>query len=363
MEREYVPVPEREDFEMDRNNYERQLKMMNAIARLQKGVFKKITLEQMAVDLVGELSSLLAVSGCAVFMKGKDGIPAVLAQGGFTEGRRAERLLDEPSLVSWILTTGQPVVSSDVQADAGLSSHVPNGWPARSLMGLPLALGEEMKGLLYLESPKTEGFAGEEENFFQMMADLLSLALERSELRSRIEDLTVHDPLTGCLKPARLKGDLQAEIERSRRYRRPLSLVLIALGGSEEDWPPDEQGMEEQLMKELGALLVRFQRNTDSIYCYQEGQFVAMLPETDGNSALKMAQRVRKAVEQGGLVEKTGHPGGNKPVVRTAVASYPWDGNTIDELLESVRASLQQAHPDDGQQIGRKVSEGRVAEK
>ncbi len=357
-----VSVPEGGNI-VDEDDRERQLKWMNAIARIQRGVFKKIDLEQIAAVLVEELSSLLDISGCAMFVVAADDSVGVLAREGFSETHRAEQLLDDDSLIRHILTTGRQVVAGDVRADADLSARLPDGWPARSLMCLPLVGGEQARGLLYLESMSEDGFGEEEQNFLQMMADLLLLAVERSVLRSQIEVLSTHDSLTGCLKRIRLEEDLKTEVDRSKRYRRPLSLVLMALRWFQVDQQIPAPERDDGLMKELGAILISFKRNTDSIYRYQEGQFIAVLPETDGHSALKMARRVRDAVEQGKLVQKIDGRAARKVSVHTAVVSYPWDGNTPGELLESAHAALRQAQQDDGRPAGLKAVPDTSSEK
>ena len=84
-------------------------------------------------------------------------------------------------------------------------------------------------------------------------------------------------------------------------------------------------------------------RDTDKVYRYGGEVFVIMLPETDQEKALLVANRIQKAVEQKQFAgQKESQPDGEL-TVSIGVASYPWDGNSKNELLESADTALRHA--------------------
>lgn len=131
---------------------------------------------------------------------------------------------------------------------------------------------------------------------------------------------------------------IKNEITRSRRYHRPLSLVII------ESRPTTEKLTREALMSVQADLLSRFTvarigqiideriRQTDLILRDGRGHFIILCPETDVNNVKLLADRIVQAVR-----ERTDLP------VRYGVAAFPDDALTFEDLLQVARERL--IHP------------------
>ncbi len=131
---------------------------------------------------------------------------------------------------------------------------------------------------------------------------------------------------------------IKNEITRSRRYHRPLSLVII------ESRPTAEKLTREALMSVQADLLSRFTvarigqiideriRQTDLILRDGRGHFIILCPETDVNNVKLLADRIVQAVR-----ERTDLP------VRYGVAAFPDDALTFEDLLQVARERL--IHP------------------
>ena len=128
---------------------------------------------------------------------------------------------------------------------------------------------------------------------------------------------------------------IKIELTRSRRYHRPLSLVVIE---SESD---DEKITREMLKSIQHDLLNRFTsarvgqiiddriRQTDLVLRDRRGRFIVLCPETDLENASLLARRIAQAVSERTSLH-----------VLWGVAAFPEEALTFDDLLQKARERL-----------------------
>lgn len=132
---------------------------------------------------------------------------------------------------------------------------------------------------------------------------------------------------------------IKIELTRSRRYHRPLSLIVI------ESESEDEKSTREMLKSVQQDLLNRFTsarvgqiiddriRQTDLVLRDHRGRFVILCPETNLENTILLAKRIAQAVK-----ERT-----NLRVL-WGVAAFPEEALTFDDLLQ--KASERLSHSD-----------------
>ncbi len=94
------------------------------------------------------------------------------------------------------------------------------------------------------------------------------------------------DPDTGLMTRKSIHQDLVSEVSRSRRYENPLSVILLRV---------DEQVAETEqknLMKSVSASLKDNMRWVDLIGMWELNEFLIVLPETDGDAAAQLAEKI-----------------------------------------------------------------------
>jgi len=128
---------------------------------------------------------------------------------------------------------------------------------------------------------------------------------------------------------------IKIELTRSRRYHRPLSLVLI------EAESEDEKITREMLKSIQHDLLSRFTtarvgqiiddriRQTDLVLRDHRGRFIILCPETEYSSAALLAKRVSQAIKERTSLK-----------VLWGVSAFPDEALTFDDLLQKARERL-----------------------
>lgn len=122
-------------------------------------------------------------------------------------------------------------------------------------------------------------------------------AREIDNYSNEMKRLSITDYLTGVYSRRYFFEQAILELERAGRYNRKLSVVIIdidhfkQLNDSYGHLAGDEVLM--VLAENAGTIL----RKTDLMARYGGEEFVLLLPETDGPGAFKLAERLRKSIE------------------------------------------------------------------
>jgi diguanylate cyclase (GGDEF)-like protein len=116
-------------------------------------------------------------------------------------------------------------------------------------------------------------------------------ALRESEERYR--QLSLIDSLTGLYNSRHLHERLQDELERTFRYQRALSLLVIDCDNFKRINDSFGHLEGDKVLKSLAGVIGSCLRRTDSGYRYGGEEFVVLLPESGVNAAYTMAERLR----------------------------------------------------------------------
>jgi len=123
---------------------------------------------------------------------------------------------------------------------------------------------------------------------------------EKKENCRKLEELTrltIRDDLTGLFNSRQFYSHIAQEVDRSNRYFRPLSLILMDIDNfkSLNDTYGHLSG--DRVLSSTGDIIKAAIRKQDTAYRYAGDEFTIILPETEIEKALAVAERVRQAIE------------------------------------------------------------------
>jgi two-component system cell cycle response regulator len=116
------------------------------------------------------------------------------------------------------------------------------------------------------------------------------------ELESRLAELARTDPLTGVPTQRVFYEAAEKEVERVRRYRLPLSCVMLDVDFFKRINDTFGHTVGDHTLKGVARLLAESCRTTDSLCRYGGEEFCILLPETNEHDAALWADRVRKTL-------------------------------------------------------------------
>lgn len=131
--------------------------------------------------------------------------------------------------------------------------------------------------------------------------DVTHVASNKKQLQNvtvRLHQLTRTDALSGLLNRAHWDKSLEQEFARHQRYQRQLSLLLLDIDQFKAFNSHYEHAAGDLLLRSLADLLGQHVRNLDPCGRYAADQFAVLLPDTAGEGAQQLAERLRDAVSQ-----------------------------------------------------------------
>jgi diguanylate cyclase (GGDEF)-like protein len=200
---------------------------------------------------------------------------------------------------------------------------------------------------------------------------MTALRSQVERLLGRLAEAARTDSLTGLANRRELEGRFAAELERSTRTGRPLSIVVL-----DYDWFTEFNDRfgpiaGDRALTRLAEALRRATRTSDVLARLGGQEFAVLAPETDEEEGFLLAERLRAEVRTGFAREP------EKLTVSCGVASFPVHGITAGELLHAADRALYEAKqggrdrssvfrhsaaPDDGREkVGIERSSPRVA--
>jgi len=117
---------------------------------------------------------------------------------------------------------------------------------------------------------------------------------ERRRMEEKLRELTVTDSLTGLYNMRHFYNQLRLEMDRALRYEHPLSLLLMDVDRFK--LYNDSFGHLEGngLLIKLGEVILECLRTSDTAYRYGGDEFIVVLPQTRGDQARNVAERIRQ---------------------------------------------------------------------
>lgn len=125
---------------------------------------------------------------------------------------------------------------------------------------------------------------------------ILLIALSGIALSERLTALAVKDGLTGLFNQTFIKLRLQEEVQRSERYKTPLSLMIIDLDDFKALNDRSGHVVGDKILSEVAELVQAAMRASDISGRYGGDEFLVILPQTSSLDAAAAAERLRKSI-------------------------------------------------------------------
>ncbi|MGZ4954713.1 MAG: GGDEF domain-containing protein [Methylobacter sp.] len=142
----------------------------------------------------------------------------------------------------------------------------------------------------------------------QQLDDLVdkikSMESESSELKSKLKianNQALRDTLTGLPNRNAYNERLETELARWKRYRTPLSLIIWDIDHFKNINDSYGHKAGDKVLLLIAKQLSDHSRETDFISRFGGEEFTMLLPNTNGQSALILANQLRKTIEKTGF--------------------------------------------------------------
>lgn len=165
----------------------------------------------------------------------------------------------------------------------------------RQVAFIPFVYQDRLLGVLVLGSMR--GYEGEDRRLFEYLATQIAIALDNALLHSKVHELSITDHLTGLYNRRYLNERMATEWARSARHDVPLSVLLADVDNFKRI--NDELGHDrgDDVLGGVARLLQSLARKEDLVSRFGGEEFIIVLPDTNRQGALQLAERLRAGVE------------------------------------------------------------------
>ena len=225
--------------------------------------------------------------------------------------------------------TKKPLFVQDARGSAEVSQRVVHATGAVSMQFEPVLRNEEAVAVLVVGWEREVDGTGRIAASMRMLAAETAMALERSDLLARLEEVARTDDLTGLLNRRAWEEQLPRELARARRQSDPLCVAMLDLDFFKNY--NDERGHQagDRLLKQGAAAWVNELRASDTLARYGGEEFAVALPGCTLVNAKDIVERLRAAMPSG-------------QTVSAGVAC--WNGReSAEELVGRADAALYEA--------------------
>lgn len=169
--------------------------------------------------------------------------------------------------------------------------------PAAWFLAVPVETRGGRTGALALGAPEPLSITPDEEALMQRLARHVLLVLDHALLLEHIEQLEVTDGLTGVANQRRLLEILEYEMQRHKHSGQSLALLVLDVEGLDGINRSYGRSYGNHILQKLAAMLQQMVRPIDVVARCGLDEFAVVLPETDDEEALALAERLRERVQ------------------------------------------------------------------
>jgi len=200
----------------------------------------------------------------------------------------------------------------------------------------PITGGGRQLGLVRLNLG--EDLGAPDRQLVEDLARHLGIALENA----RLYEQAIRDDLTDLYLKRHFLDRLGEEVDRARRYGKPLAVLMADLDHFKR--VNDERGhlSGDRVLRDLAALIRDLVRSSDVVGRFGGEEIALILPEQTCDGAVRAAEKIREAVEGFEFPPADGGP----PIRITlslGVAAFPDVADDVTGLLGAADAALYEA--------------------
>ncbi|HEY2405521.1 MAG TPA: diguanylate cyclase [Polyangiaceae bacterium] len=168
------------------------------------------------------------------------------------------------------------------------------------------------------------------------------------QARAKLEQLSLHDELTGLFNYRYLHSRLSEEFKRAERYHEPLACVVIDIDRLQAHNEAAGRKEGDLVLKAVASAIRGSVREVDVVARFGGDEFLVVLPSTHFAGSVTVAERIFKDVNSSGAAARPALP----ISLSIGVALFPSrDVHTKDALLRAADAALHSAKRDGGNRI------------
>ena len=288
---------------------------------------------RLAEIVVGRAATWVPAPCWAVVSSDLSGQLTVLADRGLTPDMGPAVY----AVAGHVMQSGTEFATADLRSD----TRVPHE-SVGTVLAFPLtSRGRRIGALIGLDhaaSSREPKLAPSMLRAVRILLEPAATALDNALLLKRAEALSVTDDLTHLYNSRYLNQVLRRETKRASRNGRPLSLLFIDLDGFKSINDSHGHLFGSRALVEAAAVVRGSARETDVVARFGGDEFALVLPDTGGEGAFQVGERIRERIAAHRFLADDGLD--IHLTASVGVATLPDVASAPDELIQAADMAM-----------------------
>jgi diguanylate cyclase (GGDEF)-like protein len=237
----------------------------------------------------------------------------------------------------WVIDNDRPLMTANIQTDRRVSEQ-----GEATVVAFPLRARKRPIGALIALDPvvsdQNPALPRALEDLLETLLEVPALALDTAVQLRRFEALSVTDDLTGLYNSRYLNQVLRRESKRAIRSARPVSMLFLDLDGFKNVNDRHGHLSGSRALVEAAEVIQRCSRETDIVARFGGDEFAVILPDTNPDGAMAMAERVRERISLHPFLASEGLT--IRLTASIGVATLPDMAGSAEELIRVSDAAM-----------------------
>jgi len=217
------------------------------------------------------------------------------------------------------------------------------GAPPERYICMPLMAHGDTLGVLCVECADEAATRHVERHLPPLSAllQLTSMTVAAINLRSKLENQSIRDSLTGLFNRHFMEITMEREIRRATRRENSMAVLMIDADNFKQFNDTFGHKAGDTVLRSIADRFLTSVRSEDIVCRYGGEEFVIILPDITSEKAAERAEQIRESVSRLRVTENGNTLGA--VTISIGVAVFPQDGRTIEVLLQASDRSLYAA--------------------
>jgi diguanylate cyclase (GGDEF)-like protein len=304
-----------------------------AVNRIATAIRRSLELDEVLQTAVNEVGATLNVDCCTLLIEPATADEEIMAVNYFRQRLAIEEMdtidSDLSAYRKRLKNNPQPYIRDGLANATGGQAE----WGDKPMVVIPLVFLEQFVGVLFVRDDKpTRVWQENEIMLLETVADQVAIAVNHSRLYVKSQREALRDSLTGVFNRRYFEMQFEREMNLAERTDQPLSLLIIDLDHFKSVNDNYGHGTGDDVLRTVSRLMKSRLRNFDTLARYGGEEFFIILPRTSTETALIVAERLRKTIaetefSQCGNVAQCGNV-----TISIGVATFPTHAATGGDL-------------------------------
>ncbi len=236
----------------------------------------------------------------------------------------------------------RPLIFREVRDEipAPRGDLIPEVNAIRSAIVAPLILQDRILGAISLESADPSAFDESDLHLLVSFAATATNAIQNAELHAEVQKLAITDALTGLYNRRGFFELGEREIERSFRFKRPLTAMMLDVDHLKNINDRYGHFIGDQVLRSIAIQCSKHLRKVDIVGRYGGDEFVILLPETHLRLGSLVGERLRTSVQESHIPVESDLL---KVSISLGIAGLTTEDTNLETLIKRADAAMYAA--------------------